>query len=643
MTESDDPQVAELPCLVDVLAQLRQSGRESVVSEGRLSDAQRQMHVPDAIEDWVARRISDWRASNPTVPLLVVLSGNAGDGKSDLIERLRSRADVVGDDTDIIADATHAESPSQSQAERLVSKLAAFSSQPVGPPPAPRCVLVAMNVGMVISFFATLSDEQAGRFDVLHSLLNAKLGLSRSDAVSPAHWQCEVVNLDHRNLLGREHNGIFAGMIDKLDPNLPGSLTYDAALACDSCPARASCWLRTNLNLLQLEETRAALHDLLWDVTLSAGFHLTPRNVWDFLYRITTGGLELPPDVPGGPFLSCSWMREYLSAPLDELPSELFRLAHRRLLYHLVFEAPNDGELPRGPLMTALATADPIRRGGKRTYLAESEVWATPSTDSENMSTLASAASPGVGTTDPLLEGLASSLTNLGLGDGDDAALSRNTRDFALGVSRRARIVGLPSEIGAEVTNSDAADFIELLKQYRLWLTGTGVPSAVNDFWKNLLVAGVRQIFGVEVQDKTYFRLDTLSPATRFPAFVPVDLPKKLRVKPDFVTDSGVEWLEAVSYLPRTITATIDTGGGEPWEIPVDLQLYRLLVHVNAGYAPSSVDLDAFFRLRYASERLGASGAPKEIVFKAVETEQVWRLEKEEQLDGWSTVFGPVS
>jgi hypothetical protein len=123
--ESNDGQELRKPseptetCLIDVLAKLRQSGRDSVVAEGHVTEMQARMHVPDAIEDWVADRIASWRAEKPSVPLLIVLSGNAGDGKSDLIERLRGRNEVAAvEDLAVVADATHADSPSQSQAER---------------------------------------------------------------------------------------------------------------------------------------------------------------------------------------------------------------------------------------------------------------------------------------------------------------------------------------------------------------------------------------------------------------------------------------------------------------------------------------------------------------------------------------------
>ena len=631
-------------CLVDVLARLRQSGSDSVVAEGRLTDSQRRMHVPDAIEEWVAKRISQWRELGRPTPLLIVLSGNAGDGKSDLIERLHARAEVIRDDTDVVADATHAESPSQTQAERLVERLALFPSEAPTPAASPRCVLIAMNVGMVIAFFDALQGgPHEKQFALLGGLLRARLGLTNVAADAPEHWDCEVVNLDHRNLLGEDQNGLFAGMLDKLDPEDPESLTFEGAQNCNPCPARGSCWVRTNLSLLRLNAVRQALHELLWEVTLGSDLHLSPRNIWDLLFQVTTGGLELPEEVAKGKFLSCDWMQENLPGSAQELNADQLTLVHRRLLYHLLFESP-DAEMPsRGTILAALEATDPIRRGAKHTYLLEGEVRAAPKADSGYLSTLAlqadEPAERGERRPDPLLDGFAKLATDPVLwyvGDG------RNARDLALGVSRRARLTGLPSEVQEEVSDADARQFLGLLRAYSTWRVGANPPEAISKFWTFVLVAGVREIFGEQVQGETYFRLDTLSPATRFPAYVPVDLKEKLSVRPDRVANSDAGWLSAVAYLPRVVTATIDTGGDEPWGVPVDLQLFRLLSNVNRGYSASSVDLEAFFRLRYACERLGATGADGKIVFRALETGQFSKLERERQLNGWATNFGPV-
>jgi hypothetical protein len=637
----DDALQKEQDCLVDVLAQLRQAGVDAVVTEGRLTNNQRQLHVEDRIEGWVAERIVNWRSKGKARPLLVVLSGNAGDGKSQLIERLRSRAETIEGDTDIVADATHSEAPSQSQAERLVEKFTLFADTPPDPESEPRCVVIAINVGMVIAFFAALSESDRNRFSKLRGLLEYGLGLDPTPNQAPEHWDCEVVNLDHRNVLGDNETSLFSGMLSKLDPEDADSLTHDAARGCLDCAVRSSCWVRTNLNLLRLPAVKLALHELLWEASLTSEYHLTPRNLWDFLFETTTGGLELPIGVaPDGQFLSCDWMRSNLPKPRDQFSSETFQLVHRRLNYHLLFETPHASQLSRSPLLKALEAVDPIRAGGKHTNSIEGEVRATPRADSQNLSELALEADElikaGQRQPDPLLDRLASVVTDPVF---IEVIGEENAQQLALGVSRRARLTGLPAEVQAEVTDSETSDFLELLKSYAGWTAGSKHPEAVNLFWIEQLIGGVGRIFGMDFHGKTYFRLETLSPATRFPAYVAVDLWSKITIVPDPGANSGAAWLDALAYVPRTLTALVDTGGQEPWEIPVDLRLFRLLRKVEKGYSASSFDLEAFFRLRYACERLGPSDS-KQIVFRGLENGDLWILERK-QLGNWtSTKFG---
>lgn len=629
-------------CLVDVLARLRQSGVDSVVSEGFLTDTQRQLHVEDRIEGWVADRIAGWRSAGATKPLLVVLSGNAGDGKSQLIERLRSRAETFDDDTDIVADATHSEAPSQSQAERLIEKFSLFSDKQSDPPPAPRCVVVAINVGMVIAFFASLDEVEKSRFSLLRRILEYNLGLDRVACEAPTHWECEVVNLDHRNVLGDNETSLFMGMVSRLDPEEPDSLTHNAARACVNCPVRSSCWLRTNLSLLRLPVVKQTLHHLLWEASLVNEYHLTPRNLWDFLFEITTGGLELPSDSNfGSQFLSCDWMRENLPQPNQQFTGETFRLIHRRLLYHLVFEAPHDSPQTRTQLLVALEGADPIRTGGRHTNSLEGEVRATPRADAKNLSGLALDADEpsvvGERRPDPLIVRLASIVTDPVF---IEAIGDANAQDLALGVSRRARITGLPSEVQDEVTNSETLEFLDLLAAYADWKKGSEPPESIRQFWRAQLIGGIGRIFGIDFHGETYFRLETLSPTTRFPAYAAVDLPEKIAIIPDQVSGRDSGSLGALAYQPRAITAQVDTGGDEPWEVPIDLRLFRLLKKVGKGYSASSIDLEAFFRLRYACERLGPNDA-KQVVFRSLDSGARWIL-RSHQLGKWESIeFGP--
>lgn len=646
-THDSDQEIPREDNLIEVISRLRQAGRDAVIAEGDVTSTQERMHVPDGIEDWVANRIEEWRSDGREKPLLIVLSGNAGDGKSDLIERLRRRPGIVSDDTDVIADATHADSPSQSQAERLVKKLSLFQAELPKPAHTPRCVLVAMNVGMVIAFFDALEGTKEGAdFGSLADVLRYRLGLSPQAATPPHHWQCEVVNLDNRNLLGRNNDGIFAGMLARLDPEVPGSLTHDAARGCHSCSARPVCWVRTNLNLVRLATVKQSLHELLWEVTLGEDIHLSPRNLWDLLFQVTIGGLQVSSEPNEAAFLSCAWIRDNLPATPEQFSKDQLHFVQRRLLYNSVFEQPL-GEMPsRGAILSALAKVDPIRRGGKHTHLLEGEVTAAPRVDSDHSGNLAVQADEAVPDSarqlDPLLGGLASltAAADSGIWQADESA---NLRGLALGVSRRARLTAIPAEVYEELLDHETTQFLSLLLDYSTWRAGSTPPAAVETFWRSILVAGVSQIFGVDLHAQHYFRLDTLSPSTRFAAYVPVELEVAISVIPDAVSNNEALWLEAVAYIPRRIIATVRTGGAVPWEIPVDLQLFRLLNDVNRGYVASSVDLETFFRLRYACERLGATDSAGQILFKSLRDGQFSRLEQRRQLDGtWKTVFSLV-
>ena len=117
------------PCLIDVLAQLRQSGRDSVIAEGNVTAIQERMHVPDAIEDWVAERIAAWREAVGPSRCSSCSRATPATGKATWSSGCRKRPEVAGDDLEVIADATHSDSPSQSQAERLAAAFSRFPTE----------------------------------------------------------------------------------------------------------------------------------------------------------------------------------------------------------------------------------------------------------------------------------------------------------------------------------------------------------------------------------------------------------------------------------------------------------------------------------------------------------------------------------
>jgi DNA phosphorothioation-dependent restriction protein DptF len=246
--------------MIQRLIDLRQSGTGAVVSEAGLTDMQRAMHVPDAIEGWIYDRVGAWRGAGRKRPLLVMLSGNAGDGKSDLIERLVNR---LGDTADlsVIRDATHAEKPSDDQTALLAEFFAPFADDP-GAGPEPRLSLIAMNTGMALSFFKTVrSAEYNESFETLESVAKRELGLAPSGATPD--WDYEIINLDLRSVLPHDaKESLFTGMLDKLNPANADSILFEDASRCRNCCVQEWCFVHSNVLALQVPEVRTNLVEL---------------------------------------------------------------------------------------------------------------------------------------------------------------------------------------------------------------------------------------------------------------------------------------------------------------------------------------------------------------------------------------------
>ena len=290
-----DP-LAELD-MIDLLFELRPSGMASVVTDtaGRgggselQQELRRRMQVRDPLEDWLVSKIETLATDPGSKPSLVLLAGNAGDGKSHLIERLlrRLRETEPGllDLVEYIADATHSHSPDEDQRGRLRAFFAPFAEDGKADD---RLRLIAMNTGMVINFF-----EQEPQLSGLYGTLEWQLGLRRG-AAPTASARVEVVNLDLRNMLARGRDGVsfFERMLDRLAPEADGSIPAGHWPACQQCPAYGLCPVAFNIRSLQRPEPRQALIGLLERVSLDAEVHLSPRSLWGFLYRTVTGGTE---------------------------------------------------------------------------------------------------------------------------------------------------------------------------------------------------------------------------------------------------------------------------------------------------------------------------------------------------------------
>ena len=621
-----------------------------MVSEAGRTWLQDRMHVPGEVEDWVIGRIQRWRADAGGRSLLLMLSGNAGDGKSDLIDRVLGSLEVTAD-IKVVRDATHADRPSENQIATLAEFFSPFADEAVDRDPAIH--LIAINTGMVLSFLGQVgSDPDLPSFDTLRAVVTADLLLVASSPLGDVGWQHEIVNLDRRSLLrSGQLPSLIDGAFTRLDPYNADSIFGSESEACETCAAKHVCFVRTNLELLRLESAREAIKSYLWDATLGGDVHLSPRNLWDFLYHIVTGGAEFF----DGYDSYCDRIAELAHGSGDQIPLESVVEVHRRLLYNLLFEPADERSADRGPLVAAVAAADPLRRTGQQAHEAESAVYADPRVDSGFMEQLARVigeARPPEGRTseggstnevvesDPVLDPCLAMLSRMLPKAAGEHAEERDR--VARGVTRRAAVTSVPPAIQGELHDYELDEFLGLLGEYATWRPGSAAPHAIVTFASEL-VEGIRAIFGVALGGRTYFRQDAFSPATRYPAFVEVDLRRVIEPDrdPDIVRGSG--WLSAVQYLPSAITVQISVTDDQAWHVRADLPLYRLIRKVTHGYSASSVDLETFFALRFACERLGsARPEASELVLRDTATGTTYRVEERTQFGMQLLEFGEV-
>ena len=138
---------------VDELRSLLISSRESVVDESdgdatERAKSQLRMFVSTPLEQELESMIS-----GDDQPDLIVLTGNAGDGKSALIRRLLPNLDpsVANDPHFVIWDATHSLSASGSQHEALALFFEPFLDSPKRK--WQQTQIIAINTGLLVRFF----------------------------------------------------------------------------------------------------------------------------------------------------------------------------------------------------------------------------------------------------------------------------------------------------------------------------------------------------------------------------------------------------------------------------------------------------------------------------------------------------------
>jgi hypothetical protein len=341
------------------------------------------------------------------------------------------------------------------------------------------------------------------------------------------------------------------------------------------------------------------------DAARDSSIHLSPRATWDALSHIAGGDAGFFADAPG-----CKGIEALASQPVAQAAIELAD----RLLWNMVFAPP--GGKPSEPVRAAMQALDPIASTSRRLHASEGAVLAGADTERQALAELSRRLARSPADREPVFTTLASALE-------DNTVREDLALPLARGISRRAVLLGWPTDIAAELVNDVAAAFDDLLHSYAEWTDPDNPPEAIKSFTSAVLRAGAQKMFGTEVQGQTYFQVDAFVSGGDWEVLAPVKLAGvQPQVDPD--VGRGRPWLGQIGYIPREIACTVN----ESAHFVVDLPLYRLLRRVVEGYAASSLDLESFFALRFACERLGGTaGSANRLMLRDGRDGSLYRIE----------------
>lgn len=253
------------------------------------------VHSPTELETELLPRLLD----GP--PTLVILSGNAGDGKTAFIETVLQRAGVLPE-PDPARAATSAKEPvaneypdvslednryrvvldgsedtnKLSNAQLLHGALGAFRGD--AELDVQRGTLIAVNKGRLLSFLEGERDQ----YGALWRLASRRF--ADGDDVPDSKYI--LIDLNDRTVVGPALDDSLLGQV------LARLLGWNGWNSCSSCDARAECPVQFNLAALAEERVRRRLWEVFALIDLDDRLHVTARHVVTRVASIISGGLR---------------------------------------------------------------------------------------------------------------------------------------------------------------------------------------------------------------------------------------------------------------------------------------------------------------------------------------------------------------
>ncbi|MGW3594332.1 hypothetical protein [Streptomyces sp. NPDC005167] len=548
MNSLPEPFDRSLPSPLAGLAALRSSGEDSVVATDRLSSRQRAMYVATELDENLAARIA-----NDVDLRLVLLTGSAGGGKSALIRQLQRRL-PPGTLTRVVEDATHADSPSEGQTDRLADILAGFED---GVPAAGDLTVMAANTGLLLELHREFRDRAREPLAEVVAYALHVLGVPGTRALMPTRraelsTAVLVVDLDQRPTSGGEGR-LLRSMLSALHPDSPDGVLAGAS-RCQTCTVKAWCAPRTNVELLADSRIGEALDEAIEHVAMRRGRDVAPRQLWDSVSELALGGIGAEGD-PCDAVARIATDRDAGAVWARLLPNGAF--VH-----------------PQSAVTRELAELDPSYRASDEAHAVIASVGISPADDRRMLESLL-----GHGGSD-VRHAVATAASALEQGVAAKAARGLVRAHWLVRLMPLGPVV--PDEFKAAVAAQEEAE----------------------DRVIEVVCDGLVQAFGRKAERKSYLPTESLGESREARVLVQVELEDEVQLLDQYAQTLNPEGSSVVGRRP--LTARLKIGKST---VDLDLPLYQLLQLAADGSLPATVDIERFHALRYAAERVGRAAS----------------------------------
>lgn len=271
--------------LVEELRKLKNSSKEAVDNENDFSDFKKYMHVHRKVETDLIEII---RQANNGRKSLILLCGNAGDGKSHLISFLKNCRNELLKEYTIHNDATESYRPDRDEKQQLAIVLEQFSDENLDNGKFAK-LIVAINLGVLSNF---IDSEEGSHFKRLAEYVEQKKILVETDiadtAIDNGPFYCVNFGDYHiyRLAEGRVESPYIESIIGKIVDANSDNVFYNAYCKCDKCELGDICPVKRNFEFLQNKIASTGIVNVILETVIKDKIILSTRELLNFFYDV---------------------------------------------------------------------------------------------------------------------------------------------------------------------------------------------------------------------------------------------------------------------------------------------------------------------------------------------------------------------